>query len=146
MLFFFRRKIILVKALEKRFRKAGNIPETIIIHISQSVSASLKSSLLLEVKPKFARVETRLCRISERNGVTICISTHSENIQGVQRQDESRSGIAARNISWSPVDLRRCGGPDTPNSLSRSNLIGRPQRLYGRPCVETDNVCTPCTR
>lgn len=48
----------------------------------------------------------------------------------------SGAGLRPRNISWSSVDLRRCGQPDTPNSLSRSNLIGRPQRLYGRPCVE----------
>lgn len=40
------------------------------------------------------------------------------------------AGLRPRNISWSSVDLRRCGQPDTPNSLSRSNLIGRPQRLY----------------
>lgn len=95
-------------------------------------------------------VEAKLCRISAQRGaarrstndrVTVCISRYRKYIhtyinryvyrgfRGSRKGRTSRGGLRPRNISWSPVDLHRCGRPDTPNSLSRSNLIGRPQRL-----------------
>lgn len=54
----------------------------------------------------------------------------------------------AREYFVVPVDLRCCGPPDTTGTLSRSNLIGRPQRLRATlhrigQCVYTAREIAP---
>ena len=146
-------KIILVEALKKCFCRVSNILGIIIIRILEVSPPVRKPHSLPILKSSSSRC-TALIRMSrdeimQNLSAQWCNDLHfGEKIQGAGqgRRIEEQEWIARRDCGHGifrgrPLDLHRCGQPDTPNSLSRSNLIGRPQHLYDRPCVETRTMC-----
>lgn len=140
---------------------------TIIIHISEGIASPNRSRSLSIYIPKSSSFQGKTLIRTSRDEImrnlgarrtnAICISVKIYRECGsrgggkAQREDKSRGEGGREDCGYGifrgrPWICTRCGRPDTPNSLSRSNLIERPQRLYGRPCIETDNVCIPHAR